>query len=323
MKLHKKRRLSRSSLFVTLAGLLLFCLFIRYPDTVQEAALTSLTLSSHKTIPSLFPTAVLARLLTACLASIKRADRTTGLTERLFSLPTISVFSIIFGMVFGFPNGVVSAYILFENGQVSESEAARLAAFTNNASLAFVVITIPSVFKNPLFAPTLFLSQTLSSLIVGFFLAKKDKKTSLLPPSKFLAVKKAPSLIEEATEAIVKSGYAMLSLTSFSLFFSVTSAVTAELFSNKALEIALLVFLEPISFIFKLSAFSKNELLTLSLSAFALGFSGLSVIMQSYTASNGRLPTLFFALTRLAIGFLSALLAPLLLTAIKLLISFQ
>ena len=316
MNKQAKRTPLAGAIFLLFTLLLLFFFFmLLFRSTpLQRAAADALVFSAKVLVPALFPFAVLSRflLLSGLLPTKGKFVRSVA---RLFHLSPETLPAFAVGLFCGFPMGAFAAASLLESGGIGKEEAYRTASVANNASAAFLLISAGALFGSPLCGRILFISQTAASLTVALFWARRAKKNSP-PQNKTLTPKeRAPlPLMPLAADAIVKAGTAMLSVTAFVVFFSVIAEAVSQIPALLPLTPLILSFLEATSAV-KMAAGLVGSLglpLALSLAAFAVGFSGLSVLMQSQACFDGKLPLTPLVTCRAAIAALSALFALLL-----------
>lgn len=315
------------ALFLTALLFFFFFLLLRRSEPLAEAAYEALVFSGKKLLPALFPFAILSRFL---LHSGLLSGGEKGLAARLtrpFGLPGDALPALVAGLFCGFPLGALTASSLLEEGKLDEKSAWRLAAFCNNAGAGFLLGSASSLFRSagenpyqrgPLQAGLLLLlAQTAASLTVGLVLgrrAKKEKTAAGHTAAPALATVPAnpPPLLPLLSDCIVKGGTAMLSVTSFVVFFAVLLEALSLFPLLTPVLPYLAVFLE-VSAGLRMAAGSLPLTPALLLSAFGVGWSGLSVFLQAEALFKGKLPLLYLAAVRLAIALLSVLFALLLL----------
>ena len=272
--------------------LLSFALLIVYGKTLGEAAYDSLAFAATKLIPSMFLFAVFAKIAAAIPTPQGRRPLP------LLRLPPSALTALFIGLLSGFPMGAYAAKSLYDHGALSEKQAAHLAAYANNASLAFLLFTVSPLFGNRAVGWLLFASGTLASLLVGILLAPKES-----PPT-LPHIPRTPPLFSLICNATVSASQAMLTLAGYLTLFGTLAKALLMTKLPKALITALLLFLEPTAALRHLATLSTPN--TLPLAAFALGFSGLSILMQSMTVWQNRLSLTRLVAIRLLIGILSA-----------------
>lgn len=292
-----------------LVCLLLFCLLLLKAPLAKSTAAEALAFCGVSLAPSLFPAAVLGRFLT--LSGVFAGEnRLVKKIAGLFGLSPAALPALAAGLVCGFPMGAFCAYALAEDGVLSPREAAHVAAFANNAGLAFLLGSVGPMFGGVRRGVTLFAAQTLASLVIGILTAKRARpkkgvkaQNTAPPPPAFQESRSSLALL---SDCVGQSAQAMLTVTGFVVFFSVTSALFFSLPGLAPARLPLSLFLEPTAACRLVAASSLLPRTALSLAGFALGFSGLSVLMQSVALSRSLLPFWPTLAVRLAIAALTA-----------------
>ena len=233
--------------------------------------------------------------------------------SRLFDLPAASLVALILGSVCGFPMGVVSAAGLKRRGLLTKRQAERLAAVSNNAGPAFVTEVIgASFFGSRRFGARLFVLQLASALVLGTaYLAVSAKKRqgndTAAGEAPAVSAPGASRLTVIFTEAVGQATLGVIRVCGFVVFFSVLVDAVALLFPALS-ETALAAISCVLEFTTgcRLAATVKGRL-GAAMCAFAVGFSGVSVLAQSaafaFSEGIGMKRTLVF---KLAEGFLCA-----------------
>lgn len=262
----KKSKLLLFLIYAVSAAILL----IDYP-TVLLGIREGLAMCARHIVPSLFMLSVVSGIL---ISSPYSENFFTSVLSRAFGLGKKCGTVVFFALIAGFPSGALGASELYEKGIISQKDCEKIVYFTNNAGLAFIIGTVGTLMGDHRFATVLWISQTLASLtLVNLFRSKNTKKE----------IKKTV-LREQITlvEAIKKSASAMLTVCAFVCFFTALRLVLTDLLENFVRNAAHLGFI--ISFIEIGNAVSYAAMLTShakALCSFAVGFGGLSAILQS------------------------------------------
>ena len=274
----KNKTLYVSVFAALLAAAGFFCVF---SAPLQKSALNSLYICATSVVPSLFPFMVVSSLLTQCAPYIF-GQGAAG--RRLFALPAASLIAVILGCLCGFPVGVITAAGLKRKGILDRRQAERLAAVSNNAGPAFVVEVIGASFlRSRTMGIRLYLIQLTSALILGsIFLVitakrtnEKSVETAMIPDTG------GGKLAVIFTEAISRSAFGIIRVCAFVVFFSVVIDGAPILFPNIPRTV-----LAAISCVLEFTsgcrlAASVGGRIGIAMCAFAISFSGLSVIAQS------------------------------------------
>ncbi len=284
----------RRALFCFFLLTVIFFLLIYHGNTLSDAAASSLSFAAKRLVPSMFLFAVFAKIATRIpfFSSSRKIP--------LLHLPLSALPALLIGLFTGFPMGAYAAKNGFDEGILSEKEAHHLAAYANNASLGFLLFTVGALFSDQRVGLWLFLSGTLSSFFVGILFAVREK-----PSTRVQNTPPPPPFFSLFCDAVVSASQAMLVLSGYLTLFGVLAKALTMTPLPRALVTALLLVLEPTAAITHLATLPRE--IALPLSAFALGFSGFSIIAQSVTVWQNRLPLLPLVAKRTLIGLLSAL----------------
>ena len=302
-----KKRTPAALMFCFLLGAAgLFCVF---SAPLQKSAAAALALCASSVVPSLFPFMVISSLLTQSapfLFSISSKQ------SRLFDLPAASLVALILGSVCGFPMGVVTACGLKRRGLITKRQAERLAAVSNNAGPAFVTEVIgASFFGSRRFGVRLFLLQLAAAIALGAVYlavsANRRGKSEATPETRVSPTVGASRLTVIFTEAVGQATLGVIRVCGFVVFFSVIVDALALIFPALPPN-ALAAVSCALEFTTGCRLAAKiGGRLGAAMCAFAVGFSGVSVLSQSaafaFSEGIGMKRTLLF---KLAEGILCA-----------------
>ncbi|MBR7094894.1 MAG: hypothetical protein IKC73_01615 [Clostridia bacterium] len=286
--------------WLTAGGLTYVFLFLLFNETVTEAVRNGLLLCARAVIPSLFPFLVLSGILTPLLKTASLPFSKTF--SRLFRLPAIGLAPCLIGALCGFPIGVVTVAELYRAGDIEKEEAVRLASLAANTGPAFAVAAIgQGLFGSARLGWQLYFLQLLSSFLLGLL----ETRGAPRPHSHGNATRAATAV--PLPEAIYRASLTMLTVTGTVLFFSALAAIPALLLPPW-LSALLSAFLEVGT---GTAAAARLPLaLGIPIAAFALSFSGLSVLLQSSVAlSAANLPQRHLYQRKLCQGLLASLLS--------------
>ncbi|MBO5778889.1 MAG: hypothetical protein J6R82_04910 [Clostridia bacterium] len=259
----------------------LICFSLCDGELLVQKGREALALCITRVIPVLFPIAAAGGLLTTLAPPPRLLCRPIG---RLFGLSDPSVGVLLIALVSGFPIGAMLASRLLESERIEGEEASRLAAYTNNASAAFLVGCVGAdFFGSARVGWMLWCSSTLAALIVGVWMGRNAPR----PTPCQVREHSFPSPAELAS-SLKATGIGMLNLTAFVVFFTVFCAFlnrSLDLFlpansyaaAAKALIAAVFEITGGLAAIAKLSS---GFPLCMLLAGSALGWGGLSVFMQ-------------------------------------------
>ncbi len=257
--------------------LILLLLTVLFSEAVKGAISASLLFCFNALIPSLFPAMILSRVILSYTPAPILPG--AGLFSKLFKLPRVGFFAFLMGSLCGFPVGAKIVNELFLSGELSDEEARRLLAFSNNTGPAFPVSAVGiGLYGSAGLGILLYLTQIFSALLFGLLSARGKPH----PTEKHVTEQKRkgaslPDIIGDAT-------LSMLTLTGTVVAFSSFSVFLTFLFPKPLIPM-LYAFLEIGNAVFSASAFPAR--IGLPLTAFALSFSGLSVHLQSAAMLKG------------------------------------
>ncbi|MBE6717874.1 MAG: hypothetical protein E7574_01275 [Ruminococcaceae bacterium] len=262
----------------------LFFFLIKTPVLATESITRALRLCYTKVIPSLFPFLVLSELIVSSHIAEHFGNLFGKPLSKLFKIQKISATAFIMGCLFGFPLGTKIAVSLYENNYISKEETERLICFCSNTGPAFVIGITASVLNNTRLAVCIYVCQVISAFIIGIFL-RKDSPV-IIKNNTELSGFFSPSCIPNS---ITSSVLPMLNICSFVCFFSCISAsienMLVALNFNGYLQNLITGFLEITNGIANLQ-YSPLNVSTVFLAAFFVGWSGVSVILQSINITS-------------------------------------
>lgn len=305
-------RSKKTKAYAALFGLLLaaagaFCVF---SAPLQASAASALRVCASSVVPSLFPFMVISSLLTQSAPFLFSGTAKKG---ALFGLPTASAVAVVIGAVCGFPMGVVTVAGLKRRGLLSKRQASRLAAVSNNAGPAFVAEVIgASFFGSRTFGVRLYLLQLCAAIALGtFYLAlsaardrrrggEADRSEVRDGGGAAAAIPANARLTVIFTEAIGRSALGVIRVCAFIVFFSVLTDGAALLLPSLGEKgLAALSCVLEFTTGCRLAAGIKGPA-GAAMCAFAVGFSGVSVLAQSASFAHAEdidmRPTVLFKL---------------------------
>ena len=258
-----------SEYFSLFSATALFAAAVISPAFCVSALSDALSLCAKTLVPSLFPYITATNLISSCGVLPRISETAAGrYLRRLSGLSGAGVTAVIVGLISGFPSGAVFLGRMKRSGEIGSDEAARLMPFVNNASPAFVLGAVGSLFGSPALGATLFAAQcvaSLSGIAVGRRSARSEKGVSAGYPYE--------PFISAFPRAVGDSALAMLSVCGFVAVFSIPCRALSALGRAGAF---LSAFLEIGNGCAGAAASGMP-----SAAAFAVGFSGLSVMFQA------------------------------------------
>ncbi len=256
---------------VLLGGAVLLCIAFSAP--LSEGMRQGLSLCAEAVIPSVFPSMILADVLLASRCHIERSCIGKGFS-RWFRLPPAAAAAYLLGLCTGFPIGMRISAVLYKEGILTQEETMRLMAFSNNTGPAFLLAGIGTgLWSDIRIGIGLYLTQIFVSAVtgIGLSMGKQPRSgTSSSPPAPF-----------SLTKSTRESALACVSLCGFVGFFSALSYTLTCLLPYPRICMCLLPFFEIGTAAAYIGAAGSFAPLPLICTAFAVGFSGISVHLQS------------------------------------------
>ena len=291
-------------LFTFLSILFVITLLI-FSENNFISSSTGLNIFINNIFPSLFPFLVATEILYNSNFIHIVEKYTKNIFQKLFNIPPKAAIVIILGFISGYPIGAKLTANLKKDKYITQAEAERLLSFTNNASPIFVISTIGiSIFGKKTIGITLLFIQILSSILVGIifrFWKYNDKEYidySYLSLNEDTNLKIIPSTVEIFINSIKNAVFTVLQIGGFVIIFSVILSILkstgilntlAYLLSfigiPESYSLALIYGLFEISNGMNLikNIIAYNNIVSLIVSSFILGFGGISILFQIYS----------------------------------------
>ena len=249
-------------------------------------------------VPSLFPFMIFADLITS--SSGEGAGAFLKPIERLFGISSASARAFLIGNIAGAPVSATMLSSTLEERGISRSEAERTLAISSSPSLAFAVSGVgAAMWGDTAVGLALYLSVILASVIYGAL-------TKVRPPA---AAEQAPAVCRsfDLMASIERATFASLRVIGTVTAFSVASGLITYFSATAHFAPFVIPLLELGNAASYLSECELPREMALGLTAFSLGFSGLSIHLQVKGAlSKSELDYSRFFRAKLIIGILSA-----------------
>ena len=292
------------------------CLLI-FSSSNLPAIKSGLQLWATSVVPSLFPFFVATELLMHTNVINIFGRVLNAYMKPLFNISGEGAFAFIMGIISGYPVGAKIASKFRENNICTKAECERLLSFTNNSGPLFIIGTVGILmYQNTGIGILLFITHLLGCLSVGFiFRFWKRNKNDINDHNKKVIIKKQnysytydkktvtlSNLGEIMAESITNSISTILLIGGFVvLFSSIISILKASGFLNVlCMAISPILnflhidssfasgiftgFLEITNGIQSISSIAYKKIsINLIITAFLLGFGGISVFLQVFS----------------------------------------
>lgn len=169
--------------FLALVSLFFAGMMVAYPKSAVEAAAKGLKLWWDIVFPSLLPFFILAELMIGFGIVTFIGIILEPIMKPIFRVPGAGGFVFVMGLISGFPAGAKITARLYEENQLTKTEAERLSSFTNFSNPLFIFgVTAIGFFHNAGLGIVFALSHYFGNLCVGVlmrFYKPSDKKETL------------------------------------------------------------------------------------------------------------------------------------------------
>ena len=264
--------------------ILLFVYFLASPTPARESVKSALSLCAYALIPALFPTAVTVNIINSSGLSDMIAYTFGRPLSKALSIKREAVSAVIMSFAGGFPIGAICTRRLYSEGLLTKSEAERLLTFTGVASPAFCIGVIGnSLYGDVGFGIRMYIYQASAALLTAVATGKCRNDDKISAPRLCRS-----SLSEVLTAAVTEGGLTMLKVCSFTVFFAVIGDAVCSIAGHYSGNVvsALCASLCELTLASKRCALIGGRL-GKALCGFAVGFSGLSVHMQTASVMSG------------------------------------
>lgn len=293
-----------------------FCIFIIglvvFSKSNLSAAKSGLLLWANNVVPSLLPFFIATELLGYTNVVSKVSKLLNPIMRPIFNVPGCGAYALIMGIISGYPIGAKIVTKFREDNLCTVSEAERLLAFTNNSGPLFIIGTVGiTMFGNTTIGILLFITHLLACISVGIvfrFWKYKDKKTDI----KFNTYNNQKNIVSFSNLGEVLSKSILSAINTVVLIggFVVLFSVILSILKNSNILSILTSLLSPIFNIFGInnpqfvngllsgvieltngvqliSGIAYKQIsLNIILSAFLLGFGGISIILQVFSITS-------------------------------------
>lgn len=282
------------------AAVLLFLLLTLFAGDAADAARDGLQLSLHIAVPALFPFFVASALLTGSGLVDTLGRALTRPMNALYGLGGNGAVALVLGLTGGYPVGAQTICDLYRAQAITRTEAERLIGFCNNTGPAFIIsFAGVAVCGSARTGAYLYLIHVLAAIITGIAMTPAPDSAPLSVRSAAISPKEAKTPAAVFLNAVQESFMICLTITAFITFFSVlltllrrtyllallgaigTPALSALGFPAGTADAAAAGVLELTNGLALLPPLGLNHHLLLPLTAFLLGFGGLSVHCQT------------------------------------------
>lgn len=263
----------------------MFFVFFTNVENVKKSVLEALIICFENFIPTIFPFMIIS-LFFLYLSGFSAHN--LGVASRIFDILGICkryVFHIFIGSLCGFVTGAKAICEDYAENDVEKEDFSNSVILSSNAGIGFVVGFIGvKLWGSFYYGIFLFAVQIIVALILNMLILRHSKGEE-----KFDSSASEKTVFDSLTTAISTSGFSIITICAFVVFFSTLINVTASFFGiSKS---------SPLfSFIFILIEFCQGSVYAVSYDAilvcafftgFVIGFGGICVHFQIFSVCSG------------------------------------
>ena len=251
-----------------------FVLLLCKPRLTGELTFARLSFFVHTVFPSLFVSLCLSGMLV-----------TSPAVHALYRFPFgVECTVLALGVLCGFPVGARCALLLYRGGVITKQRAEFLCGCTNVASLPFLIGVVGSAMANDTaFGIRLAASQAVCAVLSGvclFFVFR--------PSCRGVQMRDAQETIPTVSASVAKGAHTMLEIGGMLIFFGVAADVLNHIFGLTGVGAVLLSGLLEFSSGCA-GALAYGGTVGTLIAVLAVGFSGLCVLSQVASVTEGEL----------------------------------
>lgn len=307
----------------------LICLVLFSKNNMQ-AAKNGLSLWAQNVVPSLFPFFIATELLSYTNLPYYLGKLTNKIMRPLFNVPGEGSYAFIMGIISGYPVGAKIVNNFYENQICTKQEAERMLAFTNNSGPLFIIGTVGiSLFGYSQIGILLFITHILSCLTVGIIFGiiskinfNKLERFSTLTKNQLKDTYNISDLGTILSNSITNAISTILLIGGFIVLFSIIISILNNLNAISYISNFFITFGIPSEYVSSIltglieltngvseisSLHVKNMSYQIIISAFLLGFAGISIFLQIFSiASKNKLSMKPYLIGKIMQGFFAA-----------------
>ena len=276
------------------------CLIIFSKSNIV-AVKNSLNIWVNNVIPSLLPFFIATELLNHTNIPRTIGNLFNKIMRPLFNVPGIGAYALFMGIISGYPVGAKIVTNFRNENLCTKEEAERLITFTNNSGPLFILGTVGiTLFYDSSIGLLLLFTHILSCITVGFiFRFWKSKKKEKRITDTLKTNVTFNSLGEVLSKSILSAINSIILIGGFIIFFGIILSILQKTYILNIFKTAFIPifnfldinteFIIPIlTGILELTngvtsiacIASKNMTINVVISAFLLGFGGISIMLQ-------------------------------------------
>lgn len=302
----KLKQFSFSSFIISITIITIMVLILVNPSRYAISVTNGIELFYTAILPGLLPFMFLCKLLTESNIFNKIATKLSPLSQKFFGINGYGAYAFFMSIISGYPLGSKITADLYNTHLISDKELTKTAIISSSSGLEFIIGAVGGLMLKSIYAGVIiYISNILAVIITSLFMnlfCKKEPKTRIFEQvqKEFIPPKEQPQkkqLINIITKSAIDTASSLLVvcfyISLFSLIIdllkdtniiSLISSPINKLTNNNFQNItngAISGLVEMTNGIKQLS--TTLSPLSISLISMLISFSGLSIILQSFS----------------------------------------
>lgn len=295
------KSINLSSFLLSTMIIVVMILILVNPTRYAESVIGGLKLFFTAVLPGLLPFMFLCKILTELNLFSKLAKPLNSPMQKIFGINGYGFYAFLMSIISGYPLGSKITADLYKQGKISDSQVTKTAIISSTSGLEFIIGAVGGLlFNSPFIGLLIYLSNILAALTASFLLnlfSKKtttDKKPAQINTNTTTHKNNILSIITSSAidtcSSLLTVGFyiAIFSLVidlltdiKFIYFLSYPLKLLGTSLSNVNYSGIISGLIEMTNGI-KLLSTSPSEI-SISLASMLVSFSGISIIMQSFS----------------------------------------
>ena len=274
------------------------------PARFISKSLDGISAWAFNVLPSVLPFMFFTKVLSALDTLPKLTRPFSGLSQKLFKTPPISIYAFIMAILSGYPVGSKMVADLYLQGKITKQDAFKMTSFCSTSGPMFIVGAVGvGMFKSAKIGYVLFLSHVIGAILNGILyrnlkLKSEERQEKIESQTKAFDLS---AMVLNSTISILSVGCI---ITIFFIVIECFSPILSLLPQNLAFFFVGII--EITKGCIDLATLS-NQFLAVSLVSFVISFGGISTLLQSLTMiAKLKMPVKTFALQKLTHACFSA-----------------
>lgn len=266
--------------FLVISSLLILLIeVLSHKLLIFDTIAYSLKIWINNLVPSMFPIFVLSDMLVHYQLINYLPQSIKKIISHLFNVSEQAITVFFLAALSGFPTNARIVRNLYDNQQITASEAAKILTFTHFSNPVFILTTVATIFFNQeQYGYLLLLSHYLGNIILGIIFKNYQTIPSLNYTKKKSKSQNFSTILINAIKSAIDS--LLLILGTLTSFLIISSLIINHLHCSPYTETLIKGLLEITMGIKSLSLLNLPDLYKLTITVMFLSFGGLSVHLQ-------------------------------------------